>query len=170
MILFTDKVELYIPPKKGKQHILRIIRELLEFKPQNKGTEIANALRYFNNMMKKRTIAFLISDFIDQDYEKALTILGRRHDLIGIHIHDIRERELPPIGLTRFRDPETGKLMWINTSDSSIRKSYTNWYDNNVKHVKQVFLRSKADLISIRTDEPYTNALINFFKYREKRR
>lgn len=170
LLLFSDKVETYIPPKKGKQHILRIIRELLDFKPQSNGTDIQNALRHFNNMMKKRSITFLMSDFIDRNFENALNIVGRRHDLIGIHIHDIREKELPDIGLVRFRDPETQQLKWIDTSQSSIRKTYSRWYEQNLSEVKQTFIRSKADLISIQTNEPYTTALLNFFKNRGRRR
>ena len=170
LLLFSDKVETYIPPKKGKQHILRIIRELLDFKPQSNGTDIQNALRHFNNMMKKRSITFLMSDFIDQNYEKALNIAGRRHDLIGINITDIREKELPSMGLVRFRDPETSQIKWIDTSRRDIRKTYSNWYEQHITELKQTFIRSKADLISIQTDEPYTTALLNFFKNRGRRR
>jgi uncharacterized protein (DUF58 family) len=170
LLLFSDKVETYIPPKKGKQHILRIIRELLDFKPESNGTDIENALRFFNNMMKKRSITFLMSDFIDHNFEKALNIAGRRHDLIGIHIHDIREKELPSLGLVRFRDPETSQLKWIDTSRHEIRKTFNSWYENHISTLYQTFIRSKADLISIQTDEPYTTALLNFFKTRGSRR
>ena len=170
LLLFTDKVETYIPPKKGKQHILRIIRELLDFKPHSNGTDIQNALRHFNNMMKKRSITFLMSYFIDQNYEKALNIVGRRHDLIGINIYDIREKELPSVGMVRFRDPETSKLKWIDTSSHNVRKLFSNWHEEHMIDLKQTFIRSKADLISIRTDEPYTTSLLNFFKNRGKRR
>jgi len=114
--------------------------------------------------MKKRSITFLMSDFIDHNFEKALNIVGRRHDLIGIHIHDIREQELPSIGLVRFRDPETFQLKWIDTSRQDIRKTFSNWYVQHISNLKQTFIRSKADLISIQTDEPYTTALLNFFK------
>lgn len=170
LLLFSDKVETYITPKKGKQHILRIIRELLDFKPQSNGTNIQNALRHFNNMMKKRSITFLMSDFIDQNYEKALNIVGRRHDLIGINIRDIREKELPSIGLVRFRDAETSEIKWIDTSRQDVRKSYSNWYEQHSSDLKRTFIRSKADLISIQTNEPYTTALLNFFKNRGRRR
>lgn len=169
VIFFTDKIEKFIPPKKGKTHILRIIRELLNFKPENSKTNISEALRYFNNMMKKRTISFLLSDFIDKDYEKALSIASRKHDLIGIHIHDIREKELPSIGLTRFKDAETNKIMWINTSSRKIRNQYSRWFDEKLEYLKQSFLISGSDLISIRTDQAYVNPLINFFKSRGKR-
>ena len=170
LLLFSDKVETYITPKKGKQHILRIIRELLDFKPQSNGTNIQNALRHFNNMMKKRSITFLMSDFIDQNYEKALNIVGRRHDLIGINIRDIREKELPSIGLVRFRDAETSEIKWIDTSRQDVRKSYSNWHEQHITDLKRTFIRSKADLISIQTNEPYTTALLNFFKNRGRRR
>jgi uncharacterized protein (DUF58 family) len=170
LLLFSDKVETYIPPKKGKQHILRIIRELLDFKPQSNGTNIQNALRHFNNMMKKRSITFLMSDFIDQNYEKALNIVGRRHDLIGINIYDKREKDLPSVGLVRFRDPETSQIKWIDTSRRDIRSTFSNWHEEHVSNLKHTFIRSKADLISIRTDEPYTTALLNFFRNRERRR
>jgi uncharacterized protein (DUF58 family) len=169
MIFFSDRVEKFIPPKKGKKHILMLIRDLLKFQPQNHQTNIAEALRYFNNIMKKRSIAFLMSDFLDKNYEKALSIAARKHDLVGFHVHDIRERELPDIGLVRFRDAESGHFKWVNTSSQTNRERYTKFFDDHQQYLKSAFLKSGADLIPLRTDQPYVHALINFFKSREKR-
>jgi uncharacterized protein (DUF58 family) len=170
VILFSDCIEKYIPPKKGRQHILRIIRELIDFKPTGKGTDIALALKYFNNIAKKRTITFLMSDFIDTHYEKALRIASRKHDFVGIHIYDKREEHLPNIGLMRVKDAESQDTMWVDTANSKTRERYNNWFQNKKNDMEKAFLHSGADLISIRTDKSYTSALINFFKSRGKRR
>ncbi len=169
VIFFSDKIEEYIPPKKGKQHILRIIRQLLNFQPTNQKTDISEALRYFSNMMKKRSIAFLMSDFIDQNYEKALSIASRKHDLIGVHISDQREKELPSIGLARFVDQETGQKKWIDTNSKVVQDTYKRWYAQHYNYLINSFRKSSADIISIPTGENYTHALINFFKSRGKR-
>lgn len=169
VLFFSDRIEKYIPPKKGKKHILRIIRELLDFKPEGKQTDISGTLRFFTNMMKKRSIAFLISDFLDPQFDKALQISSRKHDLIGIHILDRQEGKLPNLGLVRFVDPETGQKKWINTTDNKVQLAYKQWYDAQNSYTNQSFLKSKADLINIKTGENYTQALINFFKSRDKR-
>ncbi|MFC2114244.1 DUF58 domain-containing protein [Bacteroidota bacterium] len=169
VIFFSDKIEKYIPPKKGKQHILRIIRELLDFRPDNHGTDISEALRFFNNITKKRSIAFLMSDFIGKNYEKALQIASRKHDLVGVHIYDKRELELPAIGLMRMKDAESGQVMWVDTANSKVRNTYTEWFNEKSAYMRQAFIKSGADLISIRTDEIYTSALIKFFEKRGKR-
>ncbi len=169
VIFFSDKIEKYIPPKKGRQHILRIIRELIDFKPESSGTDIALALRYFTNIAKKRAITFLMSDFIAEDYEKALRIASKKHDLIGINIYDKREEELPTVGLMRVRDAESNKIMWVDTANKKSRDLYKNWFIEKSNVMQKAFIKSGADLISIRTDQSYTTALINFFRNRGKR-
>ncbi len=166
VLFFSDRIEKYIPPKKGKQHILRIIRELLDIEPEGQGTDIGKGLEYFNNMVKKRSICFLLSDFLTTDYEAALRIAARRHDLIGVHLYDPREEELPPVGLIRAMDAETGTLRWIDTSNRAVRERYANWFQSNVEYFRTNFLRSGADTISIRTTESYVHALHKFFKRR----
>ncbi len=166
VLFFSDKVEKFIPPKKGRQHILRIIRELIDFEPEGQGTDLAEALQYFNNVLKKRCITFVLSDFMTKDYEQALRIIARRHDLVGIHLSDPRETELPNVGLIRARDPETGKTMWLDTGSSRVREDYRQNFEDNFNYFKSTFLRSGADFVKIRTDESYVNALLKFFKKR----
>ena len=166
VIFFSDRVEKYIPPKKGKSHILRIIRELLDIEPEGKGTDIGLALRFFNNVVKKRSICFLLSDFMSQGYESPLRVAARRHDLIGVHLYDPREKELPNAGLIRALDAETGTLRWIDTSDASLRRAYQDWFENNYQYFRDQFLRSGADTMSISTTDSYVNALHHFFQRR----
>lgn len=166
VILFSDRIERFIPPKKGKQHILRIIRELLDIVPIGTGTDIGGALRYFNNVIKKRSICFVLSDFMTKGYEDALRIAKRRHDIIGIQMTDPREAELPNIGLVRAMDSESGEIRWIDTASRKVRERYAQWYQDNYQHFRNSFLRSGADMISIMTTEPYVNALMQFFQKR----
>jgi uncharacterized protein (DUF58 family) len=166
VIFFTDKIEKFIPPKKGKTHILRIIRELIDFHPEDRGTDLGEALRYFNNVIKKRSICFILSDFMTEGYEAPLRIAARRHDLVGIHLYDPREQELPDVGLIRALDAETGELTWLDTSSPTIRDQHTRWFNHNFSYFKTTFARSGTDTVSIRTDEPYVTALLNFFKKR----
>ena len=168
VLFFSDKIEKFIPPKKGKQHILRIIRELINFEPLSKGTNIAKAMEYLNNVLKKRSICFMLSDFLTKGYEKPLRIAARRHDLIGLQMTDPREEELPNVGLIRAIDAETGKESWIDTSLSRIRNRYKEWYHGNVRYFKTTFLKHGADVITIRTNESYVNALLKFFKKRSR--
>jgi len=168
VLFFSDKPEKFIPPKKGKQHILRIIRELLNFEPTSKGTDIGKALEYFNNVIKKRSICFLLSDFLAKDYENPLRIAARRHDLVGLHIVDPREEALPAVGLIRAVDAETGQTNWIDTSLANVRNKYANWYQEHFNYFRTTFLKSGADMVSIRTDKPYVNTLLQFFKKRSK--
>ncbi len=170
IILFSDVIEKFIPPKKGKYHALRIIRELLEFKPKNKKTDISIALRYLTNVLKKRSIVFLLSDFISGDYEAALRIASKKHDTIAVQIYDKSELELPKVGVVRVLDAETGKFMWVDTSSKSLRDNYQDWCDSNNKYLSTVLNRNKVDLIKIRTDESYISPLQNFFKKREQKR
>ncbi len=168
VLFFTDQIEKFIPPKKGKQHILRIIRELLNFEPKSKKTDIGQALEYFNNVIKKRSICFVLSDFLATGYENPLRIASRRHDIVGLHIVDPREEKLPSIGLIRAIDAETDTIQWIDTSLASVRDKYAKWYETHFNYFRTTFLKSGADMISIRTDVPYINALLKFFKKRSK--
>ena len=166
VLFFSDDIEKFIPPKKGKQHILRIIRELLNFEPSGRGTNIGKALEYFNNVIKKRSICFVLSDFLAKDYENPLRIVSRRHDIVGIHLVDPREKELPAVGLLRAVDAETGKNRWIDTSLAATRRRYAEWYQRHFDYFKSTFLKSGVDIVSIQTDEPYVNTLLKFFKKR----
>jgi len=166
VILFSDKIEKFIPPKKGKQHILRIIRELLNFRPENCKTSITEALRFLSNAIKKRSIVFLISDFMDYHFEDALRIASKRHDLVGLHIYDIRETELPDIGLINIVDAETGKEMLVDTSSRYIRNTYKNSWEKRTGDLNDIFLKLGVDTASISTEEDYVRPLINLFKKR----
>ncbi len=169
VILFSDKIEKFIPPKKGTSHILRIIRELIAFEPKSTGTNISEGLGYFTNVIKKRSTAFLISDFIDDGYEKALKIASKKHDLVALKIYDKREIELPPIGLLKLKDSETGKTIWIDTSDKNTNDNYKSWWNKHYNHTKDILRKTGIDFVAIRTDESYVQPLINLFKKRERR-
>ena len=168
VLFFSDRIEKFIPPKKGKQHILRIIRELLNFEPKGKGTDIGGALEYLNNLIKKRSITFILSDFMSVGYENPLRIASRRHDVIGLHLYDLRESKLPNVGLIRALDAETGKFGWIDTSIPKVREAYSNNFSQNFNYFQSTFRKTGADTVSIRTDEQYVNALLRFFKKRAK--
>jgi len=168
VLFFTDQVEKYIPPKKGKQHILRIIRELLNFEPKGTGTDISVALQYLNRLIKKRSITFVLSDFITKDYEDPLRIAARRHDIIGVHLYDPREEELPNVGLIRALDPETNSIRWLDSGSTRVRDRYRDFFTENYNYLKSTFLKSGTDHVSIRTDESYVNALLKFFKKRTR--
>lgn len=169
VIFFSDKIEKFIPPKKGKSHILRIIRELINIEPTGNGTDLAGALRYFTNVIKKRSIAFLISDFITTGYDDALKIASKKHDLAAIRIYDHREMEMPDIGLVRFMDAETGKVSLMDSSNASLRRDYNIWWKQNERMTIERLNRSGVDFTSIRTDQPYVQPLLTLFKQREKR-
>jgi len=166
VIMFSDQVEKFIPPKKGRQHILRIIRELIDYQPVHQGTNIAEGLRYFTNAIKKRSTAFLISDFIDDDYEEALRIAFKRHDLIALNIYDARETSLPKAGMIRMKDAETGKMIWVDTGSHRIREKYANWWKHEQENFNTLMLKTGLDTVSIRTDEDYIKPLMNLFKRR----
>ena len=169
VIFFSNKIEKFIPPKKGKSHILRIIRELINIEPTGNGTDLSGALRYFTNVIKKRSIAFLISDFITTGYDDALKIASKKHDLAAIRIYDQREVEMPDIGLVRFMDAETGHVSMMDTSNDSVRRDYTIWWRQNERLTEERLRRSGVDFVNLRTDQPYVQSLINLFKKREKR-
>ena len=169
-LFFSTKVEKFIPPKKGRSHLLRILRELLEFTPQESGTDISEALRFLTNAIKKRCNAFLLSDLLDVDanaapkYEEALKIAANRHDLSVIEIYDPRERDLPDVGLVRVCDAESGAQRWINTSSASVRKSYGQWNEKVQAEAEKLFRKTKVESVSISTSDDYVKNLISFFK------
>jgi len=166
VIFFTDKIEKFIPPQKGKKHILRIIRELIDFIPENKGTDISLALQYFTNVVKKRSTAFLISDFFDTDFEKALQIAGHKHDLIALQIYDYNEYILPNIGLIKMEDAETGKERYVDTAIKSVRENFTKERQEYFQSVKRIFDKTGIDNVKIKTDEDYIKPLLKLFKNR----
>ncbi|MDX9791036.1 MAG: DUF58 domain-containing protein [Candidatus Kapaibacterium sp.] len=170
VILFSDIIEKFIPPKKGKYHALRIIRELIEFKPKRKKTDINSALRYLTNVIKKRAIVFVISDFLTSNYESGLRIAAKKHDTIAVQIYDTFEQELPKVGMIRVFDAESGNYDWVDTSSKKLRSNYKDWWDSNQKNLSIILNRNKVDLIKIRTDESYISPLQNFFKKREHKR
>ena len=171
-LFFSSKVEKFIPPKKGRSHLLRIIRELLEFSPQESGTDISEALRFLTNAIKKKCTAFLLSDLLDVDrdsrprYEEALKIAVNRHDLSVINIYDPRERTIPDVGLIRVRDAETGRESWVDTSSRSVREYYDRWSVGVLRQATQLFRKYRVDSVSIGTDQDYVKGLISFFKSR----
>ncbi len=170
-ILFTDRIESFIPPKKGRNHILRVIRELIGVKPEGTGTDLAEVLRYLTNMLKKRSIVFVLSDFMNTGtaYKDALSIARRRHDVVGLHVFDDREQSLPNMGLVRANDAETGEQIWLDTASQKTRNAYAKWYQDNLEQTRQTFLRSGADFTSINIKDSYISALMNLFSMREKR-
>jgi len=168
-ILFTDHIEKFIPPRKGKAHALRIIRELLSFEPERTSTSLRAGLEYLNHIQKKRSIVFLISDFIDEGYQAALRIAGRRHDLIGIVLADPRDDELPPVGLVPLRDAETGAVRWVDTYDKRVRTAYRTNREAMRRVRSSEFVKSHTDTIELRLDRPTMKPLVDFFRLREGR-
>ncbi|ALM21160.1 hypothetical protein AAT17_07935 [Nonlabens sp. MIC269] len=166
LLLFSDQVELFVPPKKGKSHILRIIRELLEFKPEHKKTDVSGALKYMAGVLKKKAIVFVLSDFMSDDYMKTLQIIGRKHDVTGVRIYDKHEQELPKIGLVQFKDLETGKNLFINTNSSKTRSEYAAHHIEKAAYFKNAFTRSDAGAIDLETREDYSKKLLGYFKAR----
>lgn len=166
VIFFSDIIEKFIPPKKGKIHILRIIRELIDFQPKSKGTNISKALKYLTGIIKKKCITFILSDFLDKNFDNELKIASRKHDVVGIRIFDEKESKLPTTGIIRFLDAESGNVMWVNTSNKNIRKKYEDWSVEEIKKLTNTFKKSGVDYVSISTNENYVKPLINFFKSR----
>lgn len=168
VIFFSDRIEKFIPPKKGKSHILRIIRELIDFEPQNAGTDITEAVRYLTNAIKKRCTAFVISDFMDDsaDLEMALSIANNKHDVVSLKIYDEREKELPPIGMLKFKDAETGEYMWVDSSSRKTRKIYAEWWQKHAARFDAMFKKCGVDYVAINTNEDYVKSLMNLFKKR----
>ncbi|TDI71999.1 MAG: DUF58 domain-containing protein [Bacteroidetes bacterium] len=166
LILFSDEIELFIPPKKGKSHVLLIIRELIEFHPRSKRTDIAQALKYLSNVMKKKAIVFVLSDFITEGYRDTLRIVSKKHDVTGIRVYDRREEEIPNLGMVQMQDEETGELLLVNTGSKSVRRNYQNFYKECVDEFNDAFKKSGAGVLSCRVDESYVKKLLGYFKRR----
>ncbi|MFD1094637.1 DUF58 domain-containing protein [Salegentibacter chungangensis] len=166
LMLFTDEIELYIPPKKGRSHVLRIIRELIEFRPKGKNTDVAGALKYLSNVMKKKAIVFILSDFIADDYQQTLKIASGRHDVTGIRVYDRREEEIPNLGLVQMLDGESGERIMVNTGSKSVRNSYAKYYRDRLDYFRESFTLSGAGTINNRVDESYVKNLLGYFKRR----
>ncbi len=166
LILFSDQIELYIPPKKGKSHVLRIIRELIEFEPKSRKTNISQALKFLSGVLKKKAIVFLISDFMADDYEQTLKIASKKHDITGVRVYDVREEQMPNLGLVNMTDAETGQTLLVNTGSKQVRLEYEKYYKDRVKYFTEIFSRCGAGTVSTRVDESYVTKLLGYFKSR----
>lgn len=166
LILFSDQIELFIPPKKGKSHILRIIRELIEFKPHSKRTSIYKALSFLMRVIKKKSIVFILSDFIDSDYENSIQLVSKKHDLTGIRIYDKLESNIPNLGIVPFRDNETNVINYVNTSSKSFKSNHTINYYKKVNYFEESFKKNGSGQISCQTDEDFVKKLLSYFKRR----
>lgn len=166
LILFSDQIELYIPPKKGKSHVLRIIRELIEFEPKSRKTNISQALKFLSGVLKKKAIVFLISDFMADDYEQTLKIASKKHDITGVRVYDVREEQMPNLGLVNMTDAETGQTLLVNTGSKQVRLEYEKYYKDRVKYFTEIFSRYGAGTVSTRVDESYVTKLLGYFKSR----
>ena len=166
MIFFSDKIEKYIPPKKGKSHVLRIIRELIDFRPEHTNTNVAEALRFLTNVTKKRCTAFLMSDFHSPAFADVLKIAARKHDVVALQVMDPREAQLPDVGLVQFMDAESGEVRWIDTSDRAVRKNYELNYRKHDESLRSLFARAGVDLAVLQTDRSWVTPLSNLLKRR----
>jgi uncharacterized protein (DUF58 family) len=169
LIIFTDKIEKFVPPRKGLQHVLRIIREVLYFKPQSKGTNIGQALEYLSKICKRKSVAFVISDFLAQEFKRPLSIVSKRHDVVAVTITDPVEENLPAAGIMEFADAETGQVFLVDTSDKNVRKNFSEKSRSIFEERKKMFRSINVDHIDIRSGKPYLNELIKFFRMRERR-
>ncbi len=169
MIFFSDRIEKFIPPKKGTSHILRIIRELIDFKPESQKTDISEALKFLTNALKKRCTAFIISDFIDTGFKDPLTIANNKHDVVAVRVYDERETELPKMGMVKMFNKETGKSLWVDTMNRSTRENYRKWWIKHEGELNSIFRKSGVDSTTIKTNEDYVKPLVNLFKIREAR-
>lgn len=170
VIFFSDVIEKFIPPKKGTSHILRIIRELIDFKPSHHATNIADALKYLNNVIKKRCIAFVLSDFIDKGFFDAFKITAKKHDVVALRVHDQREEQLVPLGLMHMKDAETGKQMMIDTSDKKLQQHFKKWWLEHNAFLSENFSKIGVDIVQLTTDKDYIKPLLNLFKKRSARK
>jgi len=166
LILFSDQVELYIPPKKGRSHVLRIIRELIEFRPHNQKTNISEAFKFLSNVMKKKAIVFVLSDFMDKDYEHNLKIAGNKHDITGIRVFDKHDEKIPNLGLVPFRDAESNEINFVNTHSKSVRNSYNKYAKELYNYYTDSFKKAGAGTINIRVDQSYVKKLLGYFKHK----
>ena len=169
LILFTDKIEKFVPPKKGKTHVLRVIREVLYFKPENKGTDISIALEYLLKVTKRKTVCFLVSDFITEGFERALRIANKRHDMVAVSVTDPRELEIPNVGFVELEDAETGEITLIDTSDRKMMERFNRFNVKNMEERAKLFRGMGVDLVDVRTDSSYVEPIMKFFRAREKR-
>jgi len=169
LIIFTDRIEKFVPPRKGRRHVLRVLRELLYFRPEGRGTDVAGALEYLNRVQRRRAVVFLVSDFLATGYHKALAIAGRRHDTVAIRMRDPHEQELPPVGYIELEDAETGEHVTVNLSDPAFRKAFRRDAAERQTTIERQFRKTKVDTIEIGTERPYTDALMKFFRQRAKR-
>jgi len=168
VIFFSDKIEKFIPPKKGKSHILRIIRELIDFEPEHRKTNIAEAIRYLTNAIKKRCTAFVISDFMDDnaELEQALSIANKKHDVVALKVYDERETELPSIGMIKLKDAETGEYVWVDSSSSRTRQVYAKWWRDHMQTMDVMFKKCRIDYVAVNTNEDYVKSLMTLFRKR----
>ena len=169
LIIFSDRIEKFVPPRKGRRHVLRVLRELLYHRPEGRGTDITGALEYLTHVQRKKAVTFLVSDFRDSGFDKALAVAGRRHDLIAVRLGDARERELPPLGYVDLEDPETGERVVVNTSNPQFRMAYATRVANERRELDRSLRKSKVDVIDIETGEPYVRPLMRFFQDRARR-
>ncbi len=167
VIFFSNKIEKYIPPKKGRQHVLYIVRELLALEPQAKGTNLDIAIKYFNNTTRQKSIAFLLSDFLDTGYDNDLKVIGKKHDVIGLKVYDKMDMQLPDAGLLQLEDAETGTIKWVDSSSAMVRYNYQQYFFQQSEICKKYFTNAGADLLHIRTDEDYVKILQQFFAHRK---
>ncbi|HZD04107.1 MAG TPA: DUF58 domain-containing protein [Longimicrobiales bacterium] len=170
LIVFSDHVEKFVPPRKGRRHVLRLVRELLVHRPRGRGTDIRQALEYLGRVQRKRAVTFLVSDFRDGGFEKALSVAGRRHDVVAVRMGDVRERELPPVGIVELEDPETGERLRVDTSSPRFRRAFSRSTAEGRERLDRTFRRSKVDVIDIETGEPWVAPLQRFFQERMRRR
>lgn len=166
VIFFSDKIEKFIPPKKGRKHVLQIIRELLVFEPENLKTDIGGALKYFTNAIKKHSTAFIISDFMDDDFSRELIIANRKHEIAALQVYDVREMELPDVGMIKLKDAETGERYWLDTADKRMRTSYKHKWNERQLNMQKSFKQAGVDSVSIRTNDDYVKQLMKLFKLR----
>jgi uncharacterized protein (DUF58 family) len=169
LIIFSDRIEKFVPPRKGKQHVLRVLRELLYFEPEGRGTDIAAALEYLTRVVRRRAVVFLVSDFLSEEFVKDLSVAGRRHDVIAVQMSDRRELELPPIGFVEFEDAESGERALVNTSDRRFRAAFQESALRTRNRLEEIFRKTKVDVIEVRTGQPYVEPLMQFFRQRAKR-
>jgi uncharacterized protein (DUF58 family) len=169
LVIFSDRIEKFVPPRKGRRHVLRVLRELLFHRPEGRGTDVAGALEYLTHVQRKKAVTFLVSDFRDEGFERALAVAGRRHDVVAVRLGDRRERELPPLGHLELEDPETGRRVVVNTSSEDFRKAFRERVANRRAAVDRALRRGKVDVIDIETGTPYVRALMRFFQERASR-
>ena len=168
LIIFSDRIEKFVPPRKGRQHVLRVLRELLYFEPEGRGTDIAATLEYLTHVVRRRAVVFLVSDFLSEGFAKGLSVAGRRHDVVAIRMSDRREWELPPVGYVEFEDAESGEHVLVNTSDRQFRTAYQANAERARRSLEETFRKTKVDVIEVRTGEPYVEPLMQFFRERAR--